>query len=149
MRTCSELLNCAIGWTRSIRTVGYSDSNIKRAMLVVAVLALMAPASSRADVIISEVSSTSSSNATYGADWFELTNTGAAAVDITGWKMDDGSHAFGAAVALNDVTSIDPGQSVVFMEGTSADYAAFESAWFGASVPPDSPSAVTAARASG
>src|SRR5262249_14945588 len=43
---------------------------------------------------ISEVSPSSSGNAPYAADWFELTNAGTAAVDVTGWKMDDNSNSF-------------------------------------------------------
>ena len=52
----------------------------------------------------------------YAADWFEVTNTGTTAVDITGWKIDDNSNAFGSAVALRGVTSIAAGKSAVFFE---------------------------------
>jgi uncharacterized protein YjiK len=86
-------------------------------------------------VKITEVSPTSSSNGTYGADWWELTNVGSTPVDLTGWKMDDESNALANAVALNGVSSIAPGQSVVFVEGDSTKAAAFETAWFGSSVP--------------
>ena len=55
----------------------------------------------------------------YGADWFELTNIGSTAVNISGWKMDDNSNSFGNAVALRGVTSIAAGQSVVFIEGNA------------------------------
>ncbi len=95
-----------------------------------------APASADAgDLIISEVWSGGSSNGTYAADWFEITNTGATAVDITGWKVDDSSASFASAVALSGVTSIDPGQSVVFVEGTATQATALTTAWFGASPP--------------
>lgn len=64
------------------------------------------------------------------ADWFEITNYGAAAADITGYKMDDGSFASGTAVALNGVTSIAPGESVVFIESAlGALVSAFETNW--------------------
>ena len=53
----------------------------------------------------------SSGNNPYTGDWFELTNTGGAAVDIAGWKMDDNSDSSGLAVALNGVTSIPAGRS--------------------------------------
>lgn len=92
-------------------------------------------------IVISEVHPSGSSNSTYLADWFELTNTGAAAVDITGWKIDDSSNAFATAFALRGVTSILPGQSVVFAEGNAAGsndatiQAAFKTAWFGGSIP--------------
>ena len=34
-------------------------------------------------------------------DWFEVTNVGDAAVNISGYKVDDSSYAFGTALALN------------------------------------------------
>jgi hypothetical protein len=59
-------------------------------------------------------------------------------VDITGWMMDDNSNAFGSAVPLNGIASIAPGQSVVFIDGTTPiNITAFISAWFGSSPPSD------------
>ncbi|MGK2877661.1 MAG: lamin tail domain-containing protein [Solirubrobacterales bacterium] len=84
---------------------------------------------------VTEVSPSSSSNGAYLADWFELTNTGGVAVDLTGWKFDDGSAAFATAVALSGVTSIAPGQSVIFIEGDAAKANAFKTAWFGEYLP--------------
>lgn len=86
-------------------------------------------------VRVTEVSPSSSSNGAYLGDWFELTNTGGVAVDLTDWKVDDGSAAFATAVALSGVTSIAPGQSVVFIEGDAAKANAFKDAWFGEYVP--------------
>ncbi len=86
-------------------------------------------------VIISEVTPWSSGNSPYAADWFEVTNTGTSAVDITGWKIDDNSNSFGSSVALNGVTSIAPRQSVVFIEGDASTASAFKTAWFGSNVP--------------
>lgn len=92
-----------------------------------------------AAVIISEVTPWSSGNALVGADWFELTNNGNAALDITGWKVDDSSNSFASALALNGITSIAPGESVIFLETSSTNAATiianFKSAWFGANVP--------------
>lgn len=71
----------------------------------------------------------------YTADWFELTNTGASAVNIAGWKMDDNSNSFASSVALRGVTSIGSGQSIVFFEGDAtgttdaAILTAFNTAW--------------------
>ncbi|MCA9130962.1 MAG: lamin tail domain-containing protein [Planctomycetales bacterium] len=76
-----------------------------------------------------------SQQAAYGADWFELTNNGATAVDITGWTMDDGSNSFANSVALTGITSIQPGQAVIFIEGDSVVVDNFKTAWFGSSVP--------------
>jgi len=102
-------------------------------------LCLGSPA--RAAIVITEVHPTGSANASYGADWFELTNTGAAAVDITGWRMDDNSNSFASSVALRGVTSIAPGQSVIFAEGNASGsndptiQANFITAWFGGAAP--------------
>jgi hypothetical protein len=76
-------------------------------------------AAATASVVISEVHPSGSGNGTYAADWFEVTNTGTSAVDITGWKMDDNSNSPAAAVVLNGVASIAPGQSVVFIESST------------------------------
>lgn len=96
----------------------------------------------QAQLIISEVHPTgSSATTTYGADWFELYNAGPATLDLTGWKVDDNSAAFAAAVALRGVTSLAPGQAAVFMESDAVGAndvtkgAAFLAAWFGASAP--------------
>jgi hypothetical protein len=112
-------------------------------LILAAGAALLIAGSARAAIIISEVdpSGSSSTNNTYNADWFELTNTGATAQDITGWKMDDNSHTFASAVGLRGVTSIAPGQSVVFVEGTadgstdSTIDSNFTNFWFGSNVP--------------
>jgi hypothetical protein len=62
-----------------------------------------------------------------------VTNFGGAAVDLTGWKMDDGSFAIGTAVALNGVSSIGAGESVVFLETAAplTDIPNFRSFWGG------------------
>ena len=63
------------------------------------------------------------------ADWFEVTNVGDAAVNISGYKVDDSSYAFGTALALNGITSITPGESVVFLEGSSTTVTTFKTNW--------------------
>ena len=90
-----------------------------------------------AQIRITEVHPTGSSNGTYNRDWFELTNFGASAVNITGWRMDDNSFSFANSVALLGVTSIDPGQSVVFIEASDLATASqqFIDAWFGGTAP--------------
>jgi hypothetical protein len=97
-----------------------------------AALGLAVAASAQADIIVSEVAPWSSGNSAVGADWFELSNTGSSAVDISGWKMDDNSNSFGAAVALTGIASIAAGGSVIFIEGGSAG---FVPDWFGANAP--------------
>lgn len=89
----------------------------------------------QAAVNITEVAPWGSGKSEVAVDWFELTNSGLSALDISGWKMDDNSAQFSKAVALSGVSSMAAGQSVVFVEGTAADATAFASLWFGTSVP--------------
>ena len=65
---------------------------------------------------ITEAMSQSGTTPTFTADWFEVTNYGSSAVDLTGWKMDDNSFDSTRAVALNGVSSVGPGETVVFVE---------------------------------
>lgn len=109
-----------------------------RNTLLAAGAALLAAAAvpAHSAIRITEVAPWSSGNAPVSADWFELTNTGPDAVDITGWKMDDSSANPGAAVALLGITSIASGESVIFLESSNAAIAdIFKSAWFGTSAP--------------
>lgn len=114
-------------------------SSLIKTTIAAALIALTVPA--QAAITISEVSPYSSGNSVYGKDWFELTNTGASAVNISGWKVDDNSNAFASSLGLRGVPSIAAGQSVVFIESDatgSTDAAvnsAFVSAWFGSSAP--------------
>ena len=87
-------------------------------------------------LLITEVYPSGSGNLTYGVDWFELTNFGSSAVDITGWKMDDSSAAFNTSVPFGtEITTIGAGKSVIFLETSSANFAArvssFNTVWFG------------------
>jgi hypothetical protein len=118
---------------------------------VVGLLAWSAAGSSLADVVLTEIdpsgSSNSDPNSGYGTDWFELTNTGATSVSISGWTMVD-SHYKGTSTtgaALNVVNSssgapttdtVAPGQSVIFFESSSTTLTTsvitnFEAAWWG------------------
>ncbi len=76
-----------------------------------------------------------SSSSPVGADWFEITNTGSTALDLTGWKMDDNSYAFGSAVAMSGVSSLAPGESAIFLEGGATQVTAFINTWFGGNAP--------------
>jgi len=95
-----------------------------------------------AALIISEVAAYSSSSPV-GQDWFEVTNTGSAAIDISGWKVDDNS--FGspstAQAALSGIASIAAGETVIFIEAPTTATAdqkntlinLFKTNWFGSS----------------
>ncbi|MFZ4483025.1 MAG: lamin tail domain-containing protein [Chthoniobacterales bacterium] len=69
------------------------------------------------------------------ADWFEVTNYGDATADLTGAKMDDNSFSFASSVALNGVTAVAPGESVIFIEGNQATADTFKTNWGAAAVP--------------
>ncbi len=108
---------------------------VTKTLLGAAVVLAASATMAHAAVQITEVAPWSSGDSVVAADWFELTNTGASAVNISGWKMDDDSASFASSVALTGVTSIAAGQSVIFIEGTGSDNATFSNLWFGASPP--------------
>lgn len=122
---------------------------------LVAGAGVVAAHNASASIVITEVDPFGSNGTTgYGADWFELTNTGASSVSLAGWTMTD-DHALknstisignsskpAAPITLaNGQTILGAGQTAVFIEspGSGADSSAliakFESAWFGANVP--------------
>lgn len=86
---------------------------------------------------VTEVAPWGSGNSPLLADWFEVTNSGARAANLTGWKVDDSSESPAAALVLNGITSIAPGESVIFIETNDlpGKSAAFKTLWFGASPP--------------
>lgn len=88
-------------------------------------------------LFISEVAPWSSGNSAVAADWFEVTNNGRTAIDVTGWRMDDSSAQFGNSRALTGITSIGAGESVIFFETADleATKAAFIANWFGGTAP--------------
>lgn len=114
---------------------------LKKPLLGLVAVLVITVAPAHADIIISEVAPYASGNTVYAADWFELTNTGSSAVNITGWKVDDNSNSFASSLTLRGVSSIAAGQSVIFIEsnasGTndSSINSGFKNAWFGANIP--------------
>ena len=105
-------------------------------LAVAAGVLALAATGAQAQVRITEVapwgSSTSAPAIPYATDWFELTNFGSTAVNISGWTMDDNSNG-SAKVALTGITSIAAGESVIFTENAAS--ASFLSTWFGAKLP--------------
>ena len=72
--------------------------HIKKSLL--GLLLLVCSLSLQSQVRITEVMSSGGTS-----DWFELTNFGSTALDITGCKVDDNLFNFATSVLLNDVTS--------------------------------------------
>ena len=105
----------------------YSNQQMKKIILIISLMAASLTGA-QAALIITEVMSSSGTGGT--PDWFEVTNTGTSAVDITNFRFDDNSNDFGRSVPLVGVTSIAAGQSVVFIETstpvtTIADFRTF------------------------
>lgn len=105
-----------------------------RLLVVAFFLTVATPAFAQLSTLrITEAMSQSGTAPTFTADWWEVTNFGSSAVDLTGWKMDDNSFDSTRAVALNGITSVGPGESVVFLETASplTDIPNFRSFWGG------------------
>jgi len=102
------------------------------ALGAIAIVASPASASlASASLRITEAMSSSGSGGT--ADWFEVTNYGPSAIDLSGYRMDDNSFNFANSVALLGITSIAAGETVIFVEGASTDVAGFQTFWGGLS----------------
>ncbi|MBB5040614.1 choice-of-anchor I family protein, partial [Prosthecobacter dejongeii] len=81
-------------------------------------------------LVITEVQSSQSATAPVGAaDYWELTNTGAAPISLAGYRWDDSRRSFASASpwAVANGTSIAAGESVIF---TKMDPTAYR-AWWG------------------
>lgn len=97
-------------------------------LLPVLAAASLAVPVAHAGLSITEVMSSSGST----PDWFEVTNYGDTAVNLSSWKMDDGSFNYAASVALSGISSIGAGESVIFIESASGTgIASFRSFWGG------------------
>jgi fibronectin-binding autotransporter adhesin len=94
-------------------------------LVVAAMLGWCGSAPAAGVIRITEVMSSSGGGGTN--DWFEVTNYGTTAVDVTGWRMDDGSFNFGASLLLQPYTTgpgpawtlLEPGESAVMLEVTT------------------------------
>ena len=108
---------------------------MKKSISLIALAMLSAlTTQANAEIKITEVTpwGSGNGNTSYLTDWFELTNFGSSAVDITGWQMDDDSNGTGKR-NLTGITSIAAGESVIFTENAAT--ASFLSTWFGSNVP--------------
>jgi len=103
-------------------------STLRRSVIAAAVAVVASSTGAAfAQIRITEVMSSSAATGVGTQDWFEATNYGSSPVDITGWKVDDSSFSSAVALALNGVTSIGPGESVMFTEIASTVAAGSES----------------------
>jgi hypothetical protein len=68
-------------------------------------------------------------------DWWELSNLDTFAVNLRGFRLDDNSASLAYAFTFTNEVTIQPGESIVFVEDMSAD--AFRTWWGPAALPPD------------
>lgn len=103
----------------------------QKLLFLLAMILLLSMSHLNAQVRITEAMSSAGGTGVAAIDWFEITNLGNTAVDITGWKVDDSSFAPASALALNGVTSIPAGKSVIFMEtaAPATDIPALKAFW--------------------
>jgi hypothetical protein len=107
---------------------------MKMQLATAAVLSLSLSCAAQANIRITETMSSSNGGGSPTPDWIEITNYGSSAVSLTGWRMDDGSFSSAASVALNGVTTIAAGESVIFIESAAGGgVASFRTFWGGLS----------------
>ncbi len=102
-------------------------SRLRRSSFVLALAVTAWAASVQAAGILRITEVMSSSGVGGTADWFEVTNYGDTAVDVTGWRMDDGSFNFASSYELVPFTlgpdpawtMLGPGESAVMLEVTT------------------------------
>ena len=82
----------------------------------------------RAALIITEIMSGTSHLASPPLDWWELTNTGPGAVDLSDYSWDDDSEIAGTAVFPTG-TSIAEGESLIVLQAAQADVAGWKAEW--------------------
>ena len=98
-------------------------------------LALLASAA-HGELVITEVMASSSHPTNVAptpdanGDWWELTNTGSVAVDLTGYKWDDVPTPLSPTVSIFPPgVTIQPGESIIILEEPSENVATWKAAW--------------------
>ncbi|WP_257386786.1 DUF3616 domain-containing protein [Tahibacter caeni] len=94
-------------------------------MRIAVVIALAASLAGCADAAFAQVRITEFMYSGTNGEFVELTNTGAAAVDLTGWSFDDDSNVPGS-FPIGALGTLAPGESAVVTEAAAAD---FRTAW--------------------
>lgn len=85
-------------------------------------------------LVITEVAqqTTAGTAATINGDWWELTNAGAAAINLAGYQWADTEDQLGGATPQPNFFPsivINPGQSIIILEEASANEAAWRTNW--------------------
>ena len=105
-----------------------------KSLLFAGALGAAIVSSASANIRITEVMSSSNGLGLPTPDWIEVTNYGSTAIDLTGWRIDDGSFNFAVSAALSGISTIAAGESVIFIESAAgAGIAGFRTSWGGIS----------------
>ena len=105
-----------------------------KSLLFAAAIGAAIASSASANIRITEVMSSSNGLGLPTPDWIEVTNYGSTAIDLTGWRIDDGSFNFAVSAALSGISTIAAGESVIFIESAAgAGIAGFRTSWGGIS----------------
>ena len=84
----------------------------------------------RADLVVTEVMAKSVHSATVlDGDWWELTNTGSEAVDLSGYTWDDTPTPVLPSISTFPNISIEAGESIVILQADLASVMGWKSAW--------------------
>lgn len=86
---------------------------MKKSLIVLFVIALSCPQIALADLVITEIMSSSSISGLNG-DWWELTNTSLVSVDLTGYSWDDDHERVGRNIF--NAIAIGPGESIIILD---------------------------------
>jgi MYXO-CTERM domain-containing protein len=113
--------NCAISRFGNHRVNQEKLMRIRSLALLAAGLAVCAAPSARAAIVITEWMYSGTS-----PEFVEITNVGAAPVDLTGWSYDDNSRTAGST-SLTSLGILAPGESAIIAEALTA--AEFHAEW--------------------
>lgn len=103
-------------------------NNIRRVMTLLLLMSfwLVAPAGGK--LFITEIMSKSDHTDTAAnGDWWELTNTGSSAVDLTGYSWDDEDNNPGTVVFETVIINAD--ESIIILDESSSNSPTWKSAW--------------------
>lgn len=101
-------------------------------ILTASALVLASASAASADLFVTEVmaQTTAGTASTINGDWWELTNTGLAPINLAGYQWADTEDALPSTDSnFFPVFFIQPGQSIIILEETSANEAAWRANW--------------------
>jgi hypothetical protein len=91
---------------------------------------LLAVTAAPAELVITEVMAKSAhTTSTVNGDWWELTNTGTAAVDLSGYKWDDTPEVPESPTLFPAGVTIAAGEAIVILAEAAANLSVWETAW--------------------